>query len=61
MAFRVADNPSSIHIKNKHLASSGMREGKSASDDIDEVRGWVAQGLRSDGVQMLPNQLDDTF
>lgn len=60
-AFRAADNPSSIFIKNKHLASSGIRGGKFASDDIAEVQGWVAQGLRSDGVQFLPNQLDDTF
>lgn len=60
-AFRAADNPSSIFIKNKHLASSGIRGGKFASDDIAEVQGWVAQGLRSDGVQFLSNQLDDTF
>ena len=60
-AFRAADNPASIFIKNKHLASSGIRGGRFASDDVAEVQRWVARGLRSDGVQFLPNQLDDTF
>ncbi|GAA1194215.1 hypothetical protein [Prauserella alba] len=52
---------SSIFIKNKHLASSGIRGGKFAADDIAEAPELAAQGLRSDGVQFLPNQVDDTF
>lgn len=60
-ALRAADDPASIFIKNKHLASAGGNHGKFASTSINEVQGWVAQGLRSDGVQFLPNQLDGTF
>lgn len=60
-AFRAADDPASIFIKNKHLATAGGNHAKFASTDIGEVQGWVAQGLRSDGVQFLPNQLDGTF
>ena len=60
-AFRAADDPASIFIKNKHLASAGGNHAKFASESISEVQGWVAQGLRSDGVQFLPNQLDGTF
>jgi hypothetical protein len=60
-AFRAADDPASIFIKNKHLASAGGNHAKFASESISEVQGWVAQGLRSDGVQFLPNQVDGTF
>ena len=60
-AFRAADDPASIFIKNKHLASAGGNHAKFASENIGEIQGWVAQGLRSDGVQFLPNGVDGTF
>lgn len=60
-AFRAADDPASIFVKNKHMASAGGNSAKFASDDIGQVQGWISRGLQSDGVQFLPNQLDDTF
>lgn len=60
-AFRAADDPASIFIKNKHLASSGIRGGKFATDDIGEAQSLVAEALRSEGAMFLPNQLDETF
>ena len=60
-AFRAADDPASIFIKNKHLASAGGNSAKFASTDIAQVQRWVAEGLRSEGAMFLPNQLDGTF
>ncbi|NED96848.1 RHS repeat-associated core domain-containing protein [Phytoactinopolyspora alkaliphila] len=60
-AFRAANDPASIFIKNKHLSSAGGNQAKFVSDDISQIQGWVAQGLRSSGIQFLPNRLDDTF
>ncbi len=60
-AFRAAENPSSIFVKSKHLASAGGNSAKFASDDISQIQGWISRGLQSEGVQFLPNQLDDTF
>jgi RHS repeat-associated protein len=60
-ALRAADNPASIFIKSKHLASSGIRGGKFATDDVAEAQGLVAEALRSEGAMFLPNQLDGTF
>lgn len=60
-AFRAADDPAAIFIKNKHLSAAGGNQARFTSDNVGEVQGWVAQGLRSDGVQFLPNGLDGTF
>lgn len=59
--FRAADDPASIFVKNKHLASAGGNGAKFATDDIGQVQGLISRGLQSDGMQFLPNQLDDTF
>lgn len=46
-AFRAANNPGAIFIKNKHLASSVGRWAKFDSTDVSEVQGWVAEGPMS--------------
>jgi hypothetical protein len=43
------------------IATAGGNGATFASDDISEIQGWISRGLQSDGVQFLPNQLDDTF
>ncbi len=60
-AFRAADDPASIFIKNIHLASAGGNKANFVTDDISEIQGVISRGLRSDGVQFLPNGLDGTF
>ncbi|WP_222593227.1 hypothetical protein, partial [Cellulomonas composti] len=60
-AFRAAEDPASIFVKNKHLASAGGNGAKFATDDIGQVQRWISRGLESDRVQFLPNQVDDTF
>lgn len=60
-AFRAADSPASIFIKNKHLASAGGNQAKFRTDDISQVQEWVAAGLRKEGVVFRENSLDDTF
>ena len=60
-AFRAAEDPASIFVKNIHLASSSGTKAKFVSDDISEIQGWIARGLQSSAVKFLPNQLDDTF
>lgn len=57
----LAENPASIFVKNKHLSSAPGNGAKFKSDSISEVQGWISRGLQSDGVQFLPNGLDDTF
>ncbi|NKY39882.1 ALF repeat-containing protein, partial [Cellulomonas septica] len=60
-AFRAADNPAAIFIKDKHLSTSAGTWGKFDSTDIPEVQGWVADALKSDGAVFMPNGLADTF
>ena len=60
-AFSAAENPAAIFVKNKHLASAGGNGAKFISDDISQIQDVISRGLQSDGVQFLPNQLDDTF
>jgi RHS repeat-associated protein len=60
-AFRAADDPVSIFVKDKHLASAGGNGAKFASDDIWQVQDWISRGLKSDAALFLPNELDDTF
>lgn len=60
-AFDAARDADSMGIKNKHLLSAGGNGAKFVTDDIGQVQEWIANGLLSDGVKFLPNQLDDTF
>jgi hypothetical protein len=60
-ALRAADNPSSIFIKNKHLASSNIRGGRFATDDVRQAQSVVAEALRSKDAMFLQNQSDGTF
>lgn len=60
-AFKAADDPAAIFVKNKHLLSAGGNGAKYATDDIGQVQQWIARGLKSDEAQFLPNGLDDTF
>ena len=60
-AKAAADDPGSIFIKNKHLASFGGRYAKFATDNIGEAQSWVSEALNSDGAVFKPNSLDGTF
>jgi hypothetical protein len=60
-AKAAADDPDSIFIKNKHLASFGGRYAKFATDNIGEAQSWVSEALDSDGAVFKPNSLDGTF
>ncbi|GIF73371.1 RHS repeat domain-containing protein [Asanoa siamensis] len=55
LAFKAADDPSSIFIKNKHLSTFGGKYAKFDSADISEVQTWVAEGLRSEGAVFKTN------
>ena len=54
-AFKAADDPSSIFIKNKHLADFQVRYAKFDTTDISETQSWVAEELKSDRAVFRPN------
>ncbi|MEU1287897.1 RHS repeat-associated core domain-containing protein, partial [Kitasatospora sp. NPDC005856] len=60
-AFKAAQDPSKIFIKDKHLANFGGKFAKFDTNDIAEAQSWVAEALRSEGATFKPNGLDDTF
>ncbi|MFJ1841402.1 polymorphic toxin-type HINT domain-containing protein [Streptomyces sp. NPDC088146] len=60
-AFKAAENPAGIFIKNKHLSSFEGRYAKFNTADASEAQSWVAEGLRSRGASFKPNGLDGTF
>ncbi|ADB30581.1 Hedgehog/intein hint domain protein [Kribbella flavida DSM 17836] len=60
-AFKAADDPASIFVKDKHLSSFGGRYSKFATTDKAEAQSWIAEGLRSDRASFRPNGLDGTF
>ncbi|HRP03163.1 MAG TPA: RHS repeat-associated core domain-containing protein [Candidatus Kapabacteria bacterium] len=61
-AFKAADNPSSIFIKNKHLSDATGNYAKFATTDVKTAQGWVQKALRSQNARFLPNdQIPNTF
>ncbi|WP_416069775.1 polymorphic toxin-type HINT domain-containing protein [Streptomyces sp. AK02-01A] len=60
-AFKAAENPAGIFVKNKHLSSFEGRYAKFNTADVSEAQSWIAEGLRSRGASFKPNGLDGTF
>lgn len=60
-AFKAAENPADIFVKNKHLSSFEGRYAKFNTADVSEAQSWIAEGLRSRGASFKPNGLDGTF
>ena len=55
-AFKAADDIGEWIPKNKHLFGGGSQSSaKFITNNIDEVRAMVSEGLRSSGAQFLPN------
>jgi hypothetical protein len=57
LAFKAAENPAEIFVKNKHLNIPGGwgRAAKFDSTSVTEVQGWVAEGLKKSDATFLPN------
>jgi hypothetical protein len=60
-AFKAADDPASIFVKDKHLSSFNGRFSMFATADKSQARSWIAEGLRSDRAVFKSNGLADTF
>ncbi|MGW7281807.1 hypothetical protein ACWGIV_26645 [Streptomyces sp. NPDC054844] len=60
IAFKAAENPAEIFVKNKHLSTATGGWAKFDSTDIAEVQSWVTEGLKMDNATFLPNK-DTSF
>ncbi|MEU2622939.1 hypothetical protein ABZ642_33260 [Streptomyces sp. NPDC007157] len=60
IAFKAAEKPSEIFVKNKHLSTSAGGWAKFDSDSIPQVQSWVAEALKSKNAVFLPNK-DTSF
>ncbi|MFF7098513.1 hypothetical protein ACFY9A_40060 [Streptomyces rubradiris] len=60
IAFKAAEEPSKIFVKDKHLSTSVGRWVKFNSASKTEVQSWVAEALKSKNAVFLPNK-DTSF
>ncbi len=61
-AFKAADDIAGWYPKNKHLLSGAGSKARFATDNADEVRALVQEGLRSPNATFAPNpNLEGTF
>ncbi|GAA4626129.1 hypothetical protein GCM10023196_033100 [Actinoallomurus vinaceus] len=60
-AFKVADDPASIFVKDTHLASFDGNYAKFATADKRRAQSWIAEGLRSGRAVFKLNGAYDTF
>nr|WP_307850175.1 RHS repeat-associated core domain-containing protein [Saccharopolyspora sp. HNM0986] len=62
LAFKAAEKPHEIFIKNKHLSDFGGRYRKFDTTDPQVAQQWVADGLKTPDAIFKPNQGDpDSF